>query len=89
MSRKTIEDCLDDFYRENGPCCAGCDYWRYHNAVVGDCIRTAPDYSGRERLAMIGLRCCSADVGPGHAITMRGHWCGEFKDEPEPEEHHQ
>jgi hypothetical protein len=33
---------VDAFYKQHGPCCAGCDWWRWHNTLVGECMRTAP-----------------------------------------------
>lgn len=74
------QDCVDRFYRENGPCCAGCDFWRHLNAAVGECIRTAP-VAASERYAMFGITGCSLDPGAGHIMTPRDHLCGEFRDE--------
>lgn len=75
-----LQELLDRFYFENGQCCAGCDWWRYVNSVVGECTRTAP-VAGIERFAMIGLQAASLSPGAGHIMTMREHHCGEFKDE--------
>ena len=71
---------VDKFYKDNGPCCAGCDNWRYHNSVVGECIKSAP-VSGEERYSMIGLESSSAKVEAGHIMTNREHLCGDFEDE--------
>jgi len=71
---------VDRFYAANGPCCAGCDWWRWHNSLVGECIRTVPT-SGAERFAMLGATSYSLSPGAGHIMTMRDHVCGEFKDE--------
>ena len=68
---------IDQFATEHGPCCAGCDYWRWHNSVVGDCLRTAP-VSGGDRVALLGMTGCSAQIGAVHIMTPREHWCGEF-----------
>jgi hypothetical protein len=70
---------VDRFYWANGPCCAGCDWWNHHNAVVGECTKTAP-MAGRERVEMLGFRSCSIRLGAGHAFTRREHYCGDFKD---------
>ena len=70
---------VDAFYKQHGPCCAGCDWWRWSNTVVGECIRTAP-VSGVERLAMIGVTGSSLAIGAGHIMTRREHFCGEFRD---------
>lgn len=72
---------VDAFYRTHGPCCAGCDWWRWYNSLVGECIRTEP-VSGGERFAMLGMTGYSIQPGAGHIMTPREHVCGEFKDEP-------
>ncbi len=77
MSQKHV----DKFYKDNGPCCAGCDYWRFHNSVIGECIKSAP-VSGDERYSMTGINSCSLEVDAGHIMTGREHLCGDFKDEP-------
>lgn len=73
---------VDSFYKTHGPCCAGCDWWRWHNSLVGECVRTAPT-TGEDRYAMLGVTGCSLTLGAGHIMTPREHVCGEFKDEPE------
>ena len=70
---------IDRFYLESGPCCAGCDWWRWYNSVIGECTKSAP-VSGKERIAMIGMESCSMDIGAGHVITDREHYCGDFHD---------
>ena len=70
---------VDRFYREHGPCCAGCDHWRHFNSVAGECIRSAP-VSGDDRMAMLGIMDSSASPGAGHVMTHRDHLCGEFID---------
>jgi hypothetical protein len=70
---------IDAFYMQRGACCAGCDWWRWYNTVVGECTRNAP-VSGGERIAMIGMTGVSLPIGAGHILTPRGHMCGEFKD---------
>lgn len=77
MSNKT-QEFLDAFYLKHGKCCAGCDWWRWHNAAVGDCTRSAP-VSGKDRVSMIGIDSCSLE-GSGHIMTKRDHVCGEFID---------
>jgi len=71
---------VDAFYAEHGPCCAGCDWWRYVNSVAGECTRTVP-VAGPQRFAMLGIEGASLDPGAGHIMTPRDHLCGEFKDE--------
>lgn len=71
---------VDAFYKAHGPCCAGCDWWRWHNSLVGECIRTAPT-SGAERFAMLGVTGSTLPLDAGHIMTPREHLCGEFKDE--------
>jgi len=70
---------IDAFYTKHGPCCAGCDWWRWFNAVVGECIRSAP-VSGAERTAMLGITGASIQPEAGHVMTRRDHCCGEFRD---------
>lgn len=72
---------VDAFHKEHGPCCAGCDWWRWHNSLVGECIKSAPVASA-ERFAMLGIESSSLTPGAGHIMTPREHVCGEFKDEP-------
>lgn len=72
---------VDTFYQAHGPCCAGCDWWRWHNSLVGECIRTEP-VVGEQRFAMLGVESSSLTPGAGHIMTPREHVCGEFKDEP-------
>lgn len=75
---------LDKFYQEHGPCCAGCDWWRWHDAVAGECIRTVP-VPGHERLGMLGIQWTSQPVPAGHIMTPREHYCGEFFDSEKKE----
>lgn len=75
----SIQAGIDAFYLKNGPCCAGCDWWRWHNSVAGECTRTAP-VSGVARVALLGVTWTSYPVGAGHIMTPRGHLCGEFRD---------
>lgn len=70
---------IDKFYKDNGNCCAGCDWWRYHNALIGDCTKSAP-VSGDERISMIDITWTSLDVESGHIMTKRDHVCGDFVD---------
>jgi hypothetical protein len=72
---------VDAFYAGHGPCCAGCDWWRWHNSLVGECIKSAP-VAGAERFAMLSIESSSLAPGAGHVMTPREHVCGEFKDEP-------
>jgi hypothetical protein len=75
-----LRQSLDTFYFTNGPCCAGCDWWSALNSVAGECMKSAP-MSGRDRLVMAGMEKCTLMIGGGHAVTVRGHHCGEFKDD--------
>ena len=45
---------IDKFYAENGACCAGCDHWRWHNSVVGDCTKT-PLVGTQDRVSLVGM----------------------------------
>jgi hypothetical protein len=75
-----LQEQMDRFYFAHGPCCAGCDWWRPINSLVGECARSAP-MSGKDRMAMIGIERSSLVIGAGHAITRKEHRCGDFKDE--------
>lgn len=79
MSVNRKQAVIDAFYRQHGHCCAGCDHWRWHNTVAGDCNRTAP-VSGAERFDMLGIRSPSIRPEAGHIMTLREHLCGEFTD---------
>lgn len=74
------QEILDRFYFKHGKCCAGCDWWRSINSLVGECTRSAPVPS-KERWDMLGIEWCSLRTGSGHAVTKREHACGDFKDE--------
>jgi hypothetical protein len=73
------QDRIDRFAAEHAPCCAGCDHWRWHNSVVGECLRTAP-VAGIARVSMLGISATSAPLQSGHIMTPREHRCGEFQD---------
>ena len=73
---KGIQKLIDSFYKENGKCCAGCDHWQWHNATIGDCMKSAP-VSAKDRAGMINI---DIEVKAGHIITSRDHVCAEFFD---------
>ena len=70
---------VDAFYERHGPRCAGCDWWRWHNTLVGECIKTVP-VSGSERYALLKITSSSLPLEVGHIMTPREHYCGEFRD---------
>lgn len=70
---------VDTFYIKNGPCCAGCDYWRFYNSVIGECIESAP-VSAKERVSMLNYKGFSGKDEAGHILTKRDHYCGDFID---------
>lgn len=70
---------IDAYYAKHGPCCAGCDWWRWLNSTVGECTKTVP-VSGQERISMLGVTNVSMPVGAGHIMTLRSHVCGQFLD---------
>lgn len=78
--KRTRQEIIDRFYAKNGPCCAGCDWWRHFNSLVGECTRSAP-VSGAQRASMLDMHSTSLAPGAGHAFTRREHHCGDFKDE--------
>ncbi len=70
---------IDAFYADHGPCCAGCDWWRHYNSMIGECICSAPA-AGIDRAAMLGIESTTLALGAGHVMTMRDHHCGKFRD---------
>lgn len=74
------QELLDRFYTEHGPCCAGCDWWRHLNSVVGECRKSAP-VDADQRFDVLNLSYASLRVEAGHILTRREHHCGDFKDE--------
>lgn len=74
------QEYLDAFYWSRGPCCAGCDWWRYINSLIGECTKSTP-VAGRERMAMLGIVALSMPPGAGHVLTPREHRCGAFRDD--------
>lgn len=73
------QESVDAFYASNGPCCAGCDYWRWINPIVGECVRFPPNQH-HDAAEGLGLQHCSLPRSTSN-LTKRNHWCGEFKDE--------
>ena len=75
-----VQEFADRYYTENGPCCAGCDWWHHGSSIIGECRRSAP-VAGEQRYAMLGIHGASLPLEAGHAITRRERHCGDFKDE--------
>lgn len=71
----------DTFYAKNGPCCSGCDWWQAITAKHGDCTKTAPNFSGEERMIAVGISWASTQFEAGHMVTKFNHKCGDFKDD--------
>lgn len=69
---------VDAFYAANGPCCAGCDFWRWVNSLIGECVRFPPNRS-HDAAAGLGMTGCSLSRSTAN-LTRRDHWCGEFRD---------
>jgi len=74
------QEFLDRFYFQNGPCCAGCDWWRSMSSLTGECTKAAI-VPGKERMDALGISWTSQRVTSGHPITDRSYKCGQFKDE--------
>jgi len=72
---------IDAFYAKTGPCCAGCDYWRWMSATVGECVRFPPNQN-HDAAAGLGMTSCSLPRSTS-ILTTRDHWCGEFRDDPD------
>lgn len=70
---------VDAYYKQHGPCCAGCDWWRFNNSVVGECTKSPP-VSADEAARFIGMNSCSIKGSAGHVMTKRDHICGDFID---------
>lgn len=70
MSEDINQLYVDRFYARHGKCCAGCDFWSWHNPVVGD----------YERMALLGMKGFSRPPEAGHIMTNRRHVCGDFVD---------
>lgn len=76
------QEAADRFYMQQGPCCAGCDWWHHISSVVGECHKAAP-VSAEQRYAMVRmdrLGWLLRDQDAGHTLTNREHHCGDFKD---------
>lgn len=73
------QESVDAFYAENGPCCAGCDWWAYSTPGAGECRKAAP-VSGEQRASLLGMHGYSCHIGSGHPFTPRNHVCGDFRD---------
>lgn len=73
------QEILDRLYMQNGPRCAGCDWWHYYNSLAGECRKSAP-VSGVQRVAMLGAYGSSLSPEAGHIMTLRDHHCGDFVD---------
>ncbi|MDH5453659.1 MAG: hypothetical protein OEX14_09930 [Paracoccaceae bacterium] len=80
MTDLNTQEVHDATYARHGPCCAGCDLWRWLNSAIGECLASAP-VAERERLAVIGMDCLSLPIGAGHVFTPAVHYCGDFKDD--------
>lgn len=80
MRHERTQAIVDAFYAKHGPCCAGCDWWRWHNSMAGECSKTVP-VAGESRFAMLGISYSSLPLEAGHIMTLRDHVCGEFKND--------
>lgn len=74
-----VQSFVDAYYHKHGPCCAGCDHWRFINSVAGECLQSKI-VGFEERGAMLGVSGFSKKGGAGHAITPRNHVCANFTD---------
>lgn len=89
MTAKRTQAVIDAYYKEHGNCCAGCDWWRWHNSVVGECTRSAP-VSGAERNSMLDMEALSITPAAGHVMTKRDHateYCAMVADECDKSTH--
>lgn len=74
------QEMMDNFYRQKGPCCAGCDHWRWVNSVAGLCTQSKIVPS-KERGAMFEISSSTLNFGAGHVMTKREYVCGLFRDQ--------
>mgnify|MGYP003365641348 CR=1 FL=1 len=70
---------VDNFYKQNGKCCAGCDHWGWITAMIGECGKS-PLVSASERISLLNIEGLSLDVGAGKIMTERDYCCGNFID---------
>ena len=90
ISIKNYQEIKEDelvvkFYKENGPCCAGCDNWRYFNPVLGECVKS--NMMGHEdRISLLGFKLYTGPrMEAGHMLTGREHHCENFNDSELPD----
>lgn len=58
----SVQKAVDRFYKQHGgPCCAGCDWWRFHNSAIGECTKSAP-VAASERYGMLGFHSASIEL---------------------------
>lgn len=73
------DELVIQFYKENGPCCSGCDHWRYFNNVIGECQKS--NLMGMsDRLSILGITHWTGPREAGKALTERGYYCESFID---------
>lgn len=70
---------VDAFYKQNGNCCAGCDHWRFHNHLVGECTKSQL-MPATTALEGMGIFNHTGAKGTSHALTKRDYVCGNFID---------
>lgn len=78
MNSARLQRHVDAYADKFGPCCAGCDFWRWINTAVGECVRHAPDPS-HDAAAGLGLHGVSLGKS-STMLTKRDQWCGDFSD---------
>lgn len=75
---KPTQEVVDEYYLKSGPCCAGCDYWRWVTSLVGECVRFSPNQS-HDAAAGLGMDNCTLPRSTTN-LTKRERLCGEFVD---------
>lgn len=75
-----LQEAADRIYARNGPCCAGCDWWKGGTTTSGRCTKAAP-VSGHEVMLSMGITWSSYKFTAGHPFTDADNSCGDFKDE--------
>jgi len=71
----------DRFYLRHGPCCAGCDHWRFLSQripSVGNCTKNAP---GTKQHLPPGIDWCSRwEMYSEYPFTHHNYKCPDFRD---------
>ncbi|MEC6833002.1 hypothetical protein VXS06_14640 [Photobacterium toruni] len=79
MNTEYHQQKADEFYKQNGKCCSGCDHWSMHNHFVGECLKSQLMPTSTA-LSGIGIKSCTIKESVSHALTKRDYVCSNFID---------